>query len=289
MWLREKSIKTLGVTMLDIIRQKLKERHPAYSESSLIENVGLITNSILFVSHLHDAFDKIPNVVLDNILDDEYYNKVVFPCYPIELRNILSSKRIYSQKVIPFFSFKISEKYLNRYPILLILDNEKIDIENGTVSYEFGGLVVFDARVVNIENALIDVKIKKPLDDECLNQINNIITDNGLEMNTTFENSIPGISSYNPKLAQDVTRKQVYDTLEEPMKDVGTPPNPLGLQIGTKVRWRNRGLLLNQYFGEVIKITTQWIFVEWDGKKGKVTTKFPVGNPAVIFKYLAIA
>ena len=272
-----------------VIRKKLIENNPSYSESSLAECTNLIANSVLFVDYLRDAFDRNPEVVLDNIFNDEYYQKVIFPCYPIQLRGVLSSKQITNFKTIAFYSFKIAEKYLNRYPILLVLDCEKIKIKEGTVAKKFGGLVVFDARIVDIEDALIDIKIKKPLDENSLNQISNIISDNGFKMNMTFENTIPGVSSYNPKVAQDVTKKQVYDTLKEPMINTGTPPNPLGLNIGTRVRWRNRGLLLKQYYGEVVKITTRWIFVEWNGEKGKVTTKFPVGNPAIIFKYIAIA
>jgi len=88
------------------------------------------------------------------------------------------------------------------------------------------------------------------------------------------------------KEAQDVTRKYIIDTVvNEEKKEI---ENPLDLHKGDVVRWRNKGMLLKQRYGKVIKITSKWIFIEWDTAEKKNTiTKFPANDLALVFKYLS--
>ena len=260
------------------------------------KKMSSLISTILSFRYLRDFFDNDPKGVLNSLFKQEDINKLVYPCDILELRQILSQRKILAPKNVALFSNRFAKKYLNRYPIFINLKVAKTLDDIGNCLYEFGGIYLFKDNILDISDGTIsDIVIKEPLEKEKKLVISNIIDDTEINFNISFENSLPGVSSYNPKLAestklaQDVTKNYVIK------KYKGIPPNPpignpLDLQVGTKVRWRNRGLLLKQYYGKVINITNKWIFVEWKGREGKdVITKFPFGNPALIWQYLARA
>jgi len=257
--------------------------------------------SCLKFRFLSDIFDEITEKIIENIFEDKDQGKYIYPCDVIELRQILTDRKITSNNNVVLFGSKTAKKYLNRYPIWIYIDAKYV--KDNECAYDFNGMIVsldneLDFDSYPGERCITDLVVKEPLDDGTKYIISNILLDVKLDFEVSFSNSIPGISSINPKLSkdqsiikesQDITKQYVYDQVNMNPKDEDMG-NPLGLEVGDRVRWRNRGLLLKPRYGKVVGIKNNWVFVEWPKDEGKeAITKFPLGNPALVWKYLARA
>lgn len=241
---------------------------------------------ILEYRFIRDLIDETPQEIITDILScNTLSNTYMYPCDIVELRMLLSEKSIYHNN-IALFSPKIFRKYLNRYPLSIYIDIDKIKkCEN-----DFNGMKTYGNKLFLNENdkcSITNIVVKEPISKEQRLIISNLLLEFNVHDNISFENSIPGVSSYNPKLAQDITQHYVYRQVND--LPVNTPSgNPLGLNKGDRVRWRNRGLLLNQYYGRVTEINQKNIIIAWDIPDGKnVITKFPSQDPILIWKYIS--
>ena len=254
------------------------------------EDISKLLKSLLMFRYLDEYFDTDQTAVIKALSTQDFSGKLVFPCDIIELRQILFQRKIFLAPNVVLFSPVFASKFLNRYPILIKLKKSKL--EEGYNLCGLGGVYYFDKPSISLEEGSISgISLMEPMDQESKLIIGSIIDDCDIDFDINLENALPGVSSYNPKLtsqkiAQDVTKNYIKHQVEgTPMeKPIG---NPLDLQVGTKVRWRNRGMLLKQYYGEVVRINNQFVFVNWKTDGKEVMTKFPFGNPALIWKYLA--
>lgn len=266
-----------GNNIEEIFKEELKH----YSKIPYTKDIYIcFMKHILEYKYLRDLIDETPREIISNVFSPTQNKTYFYPCDISELRIILSEKNIYRNN-IALFSSNIAKKYLNRYPILLSVTGME------DPKYNLNGILLYKNKLsLSNNNGIIKhIVIQEPMSEEKRLIISNILLD--FSVDVFFQNAIPGASSYNPKLAQDIT--QTYVKRQVGGLPVNKPGgNPLGLNKGDRVRWRNRGMLLNQYYGRVISITEKHIVIAWDmPNKKNIITKFPSQDPLLIWKYIA--
>jgi len=231
-----------------MIIEKIKEQYLPVIGDILLEN--------------SESFEK----ELSSSYNGKYY---VFPCYTIELRNILSGGIIENNNPTFVFSYPFAVKHLNSMGIFIVfradnilpniklkqchLINEDIDIEN------------------NLQYFIINEPISKDIDE--------IIKSLMPEADIHNSNYIPGLDArliasneqggknlnwYAKKLSQCI-EPSITDRDDVMVMDrqVFLPFKP-----GDRVRLRRRGMLMKQRKGSVANIKNKKMLVEWDdGKK----------------------
>ncbi len=164
---------------------------------------GLLTILSSF-RHLFEDVVHYPNIILTDMKALPSSTKKIYPCDIIDLRKILSEEMIEGDKYIPLFSINFSNKYLKKYPIFLLLDEkDKKAIQHGGVS--------FYETPMDIENILLSVIVNEPVDKEVEERVRRIIADSGISVECISHNSIPGLSSQNPRLSRTA---QVKDNIK---------------------------------------------------------------------------
>lgn len=144
------------------------------------------------------------DIVLKDLQNMHSYNKMIFPCDVIDLRDILNSLSISNSHPIVLFSKKFAEKYLKRFPIFLEIDVKKMyDGKNE------GGLCLYDVPKLDINDSICSIIINEPILTETKKNIEDIINNCCPGLDYWVSNSIPGISSINPKLSSIKKRKMM--------------------------------------------------------------------------------
>ena len=155
---------------------------------------------LLLLSNFRYLFKDLS--INDGVIMEKLYSSLpskhmIFPCDIIDLRKILFNRRIEFNKFVPLFSQVFAGKFLKRYSIFLVIDTSKIDTE----VLKYGGLYVIKEPELDIRNSLVRIIINNSVKDNSFQIVKNIL--NNLKDNTEciISNSIPGISSPDPKLS----------------------------------------------------------------------------------------
>lgn len=138
-----------------------------------------------------------PDIILTDICDMRSYGDIVYPCDVIELRGILRDLSIKDKDPIPFFSLKFAEKYLKRFPIFLVVSEKSLYY----TSRDYTALKLYDLDSVDISDSLKRIIINEPISPETKKSIYDIVKEIGTNVECLVSNSIPGISSINPRLS----------------------------------------------------------------------------------------
>lgn len=147
--------------------------------------------------HLFEDVSYYPNVVLTDLRSLSSSNKKIYPCNIIDLRKILTEEMIDRDKYVPLFSIKFSDKYLRKYPIFLFIDTKNI----GVKKVDYDGATFYKSPL-DIQNVLLSIIVNEPVDNIVADRIRKIIEESEVSTECISSNSIPGLSSMNPKLAK---------------------------------------------------------------------------------------
>jgi len=138
-----------------------------------------------------------PDILIRDIGDMPSYGDMIYPCDVVELRGILKDLSIKDRESIPFFSIKFAEKYLKRFSVFLVVSNKNLcyDCKDCT------GLRIYPIKSMDIGDSLKRVIINDPISPEAKKAIFEMVSEIGQNVECSVSNSIPGISSINPKLS----------------------------------------------------------------------------------------
>tara|TARA_Y100000310_G_scaffold311548_1_gene357909 strand:- start:2500 stop:4929 length:2430 start_codon:yes stop_codon:yes gene_type:complete len=117
--------------------------------------------------------------------------KVVFPCFLIELRDILDDEVVSFPNKIPLFSLRFAERHLSEYPLFLLLNLKAISCS----SKGKGGIVIFDSHELNIKDAILKVLLNMPAARTIIHSTKKVIKDTNFKGELLFHNNIPGVSN----------------------------------------------------------------------------------------------
>ena len=239
--------------------------------------VVLEINSFMIIDKIKEKYlPIIGDVILENSeffekeLSSSYNGKYyIFPCYSIELRNILSEGIIENNNPTFVFSYPFAIKYLNSMGIFLVFRSNDIlpDTKPKQVHSINEDIVLEDNLQYFIMNEPIDkdiYEIIKSLMPEV--DIHNLNYIPGLDARLIASNEQGGrnLNWYAKKLSQciepSITERDDIMVMD---RQVSLPFKP-----GDRVRLRRRGMLMKQRKGSVAKIKNKKMLVEWDdGKK----------------------
>ena len=138
-----------------------------------------------------------PDIVLKDMFAMTSYGDLVYPCDVVDLRNILKGLYIEDKDPISLFSLKFAEKYLKRFPIFLVIDQKRL--YDGCQDLE--GMKLYEGKSLDISESLKRIIINEPMPRETRDGIFDIVKELGRNIECSVSNSIPGISSINPKLS----------------------------------------------------------------------------------------
>ena len=138
-----------------------------------------------------------PDIVLKDMFAMPSYGDLVCPCDVVDLRSILRDLSINDKDPISLFSLKFSEKYLKRFPIFLVISQKSLY----NCCRDLEGMKLYDGKSLDISESLKRVIINEPMPRETRDVIFNIVKELGRNIECSVSNSIPGISSINPKLS----------------------------------------------------------------------------------------
>jgi len=131
------------------------------------------------------------------ILDKEmglypHYGKVVYPCFLLELRDILEGEVLNFPNKIILFSLRFAEKHLYEYPIFLLLDLKAI------ASSFIGdkGIVLFDTNFLNVKDSILKIILNMPKARRILDNTKIVIRDTDFQGELLFHNNVPGVSNF---------------------------------------------------------------------------------------------
>lgn len=138
-----------------------------------------------------------PDLILKDIFAMPSYGDVVYPCDVVELRSILRDFSIEDNDPISLFSLKFAEKYLKRFPIFLVISEKSLYY----TCRDLKGMKLYDGKNIDISKSLKRVIVNEPMSKESREAIFSIVKELGRKIECLVSNSIPGISSINPKLS----------------------------------------------------------------------------------------
>jgi len=137
----------------------------------------------------------------DNIIKDlglyMPLRHMVFPCDIVELRGILEKEEILEPSPISLFSHRFADKHLKNYSVFLVIDVSGIKSE----IYKYGGLCIVLSGKLDISNNLYRIIVNEPSSNNSFNIVKKITKDLNIGAECLVSNSIPGLSSSNPKLS----------------------------------------------------------------------------------------
>lgn len=161
-----------------------------------------IKNMFPFLSKFRYLLDEIylyPNMVVRDIKRLISYGDYIYPCDIIELRSILVDDIIGGgNKCLPLFSLKFAQKYLNKYPIFLVISKDSFN-KNEIKSQEGLGVRLFKSEI-KISEKLKRIQINEPISINEKKSIFKIVNDTQKKLEVVVQNQIPGISPLNSKL-----------------------------------------------------------------------------------------
>jgi len=151
-------------------------------------------------SYVFDCPDKILREIAA-ILPSK---QMVFPCDIIDLRIFLSKERIFFTNPIPIFSLRFAEKYLKEYSVFLMLDAQKIEVDN----YKYGGIQLNLTDSIDISKLLLKIIVNEPVSIGSFDTVKKIVEELDIGVECLVSNSIPGISFPSPKLSITTKKKE---------------------------------------------------------------------------------
>lgn len=236
------------------------------------------------------------NIVVQDILNFKHGRDMIYPCDIIDLRKILEDEIIKETKYIPLFSFSFAEKYLTRYPVFLIINLSSLDSNDYDVEDHCGGLQLSNKNELNIKNSLKKIIINEPSENNIYNKVIEILKDVDYEIECIVSNSIPGISTVNPKLSKNwygktaqtlPIIKDVSINQEGIVKGPGEASFPF--EVGMRIRDRRKGIVFPQEYGIVKEIKDNKMKIEWYSKKEKLDQIYDLDNTTALFSIISEA
>ncbi len=168
--------------------------------------VSKLLGSVLSFRYFSDEVYNEPAPALRDLFASSVSNKVVFPCDPIELRFILGNETIsIGHEVVPLFAWSFANKYLKKYSVFLLIDGSKILVD----SKKYGGVAIFEAPSLGIENALLRVVVNEPTSNGVVNTVRNIVLQTNKNIEFSVSNSVPGTSFSSAKIPLVKTAQNV--------------------------------------------------------------------------------
>jgi len=126
------------------------------------ETAKHIIRALLSVRDTERIMQSSPRHLFQNVFEnDNFYNKISYPCDIIELRGILSANKVTQLSKIIMFSNAAADRVLKDQKARLILNvsPEKLaELNNCEVSV-FGGMAIFDANILDIKNLVSSIVI----------------------------------------------------------------------------------------------------------------------------------
>jgi tRNA nucleotidyltransferase/poly(A) polymerase len=173
-------------------------------------------------------------VVFEN---KDFYNKTVYPCDTIGLRNILANKKISSLSKIIAFSNSCSDRIIKdqKLRIFINLDPEKIAKKNNCQVKIYGGMAIFDTNCLDISDC-IDCIVTEGGGYEHIRIVQGIIaeTKTGCPVYTT--SFIPGVDKY--KFGGSLNEYEINLPSLGIFKEKCRAQTPLeALKIALAIRW----------------------------------------------------
>ncbi|MCD6435559.1 MAG: CCA tRNA nucleotidyltransferase [Clostridiales bacterium] len=183
--------------------------------------------------YLFDDIFHAEDILLEDAMSLESTKDMVYPCDVIDLRDILASETISYKTGVPLFGINFSEKYLKRFPIFIVLN--VLDLEENNLIIETLGAIKICQEEISVKDMIVRIQINKPLPEEVCDTIVSIADDYNYEHCCSVSNSIPGLSSPNPRLAKvaqrtvgvsselelDTKETDIFNFLREVKKEMG--------------------------------------------------------------------
>lgn len=161
-----------------------QRRLPLKDTKSLIQGIASLSGLI-------NDFLASPETVCQDIFESDSPSEFVYlPCFTVELRNILKSKKYFVSPHIIGFSFKAARKVLKHYPVLIAVDPEKLG--------EFTthrGVMIFDVDTVKLDDAIVRVLTSQRADSGGMESIQKIVKEEFPSATVHSFAEVPGNSS----------------------------------------------------------------------------------------------
>lgn len=148
----------------------------------------LVISSLKKFRRTSELLVEHPDVMLHDLSSYPSTNYVVFPCDVVELRRILDREAISGMgKVVPFFSLRFAEKYLNQYSIFVVVDKRLLPTSMG----DHSGIMFYPPEV---PNAIRRVMVNHPVGIGVQNNVREIVKEVAPDVEFVVSNSVPGLS-----------------------------------------------------------------------------------------------
>lgn len=131
-----------------------------------------VLEGLLSVRDTARALNELPKHLFQAVCENRnFYGKAVYPCDVIDLRRVLESQTIFSNRGVVLFSLGAAKRLIQDYPCLLMLkiDPEKI-AQNGECILA-GGVVVCDTSSLEFENEIVGIILQNRAPFETVEKI----------------------------------------------------------------------------------------------------------------------
>lgn len=181
-----------------------------------------------------------PRHLLQSVFESkDFYNKCIYPCDVVQLRGLLSGKKITSLSKIIMFSNSCSEKIIKDQKVRLVLNCEpkQIAAKNKSDVAVFGGMAIFDCNVLDIKDMISSIVVEGG-GYEQVASVNKIVADTGIGCPVYTTSFIPGVDKY--KFASP-TKKFVINLPNLGIRNehVRSTNALQALQDALSIRWQN--------------------------------------------------
>jgi len=128
----------------------------------------------------------------------------VFPCDIVDLRKVLRDGQIKFSPMIPLFSLKFAEKYLRNYSLFLIVDSSRM----GVPLCRCGSLDLLETDKLVLGDNFLRILVNEPAARDSFDVVAQLVKEYGADVECLRTNSVPGLSSPQPKLSSKKKIKQ---------------------------------------------------------------------------------
>jgi len=184
---------------LELIINDIINIYQSNNNNKLDENSAKdILSALLSVRDTENIIHSSPRHLLQSVFESkDFYNKCTYPCDIVQLRGILSDKKIYSLSKIIMFSNSCSEKIIKDHKIRLILnaDPKKIASNNNCELSVFGGMAIFNCNILDIKDCINCIVVEGGSYEQVA-IVNKIVSDINVGCPVYTTSFIPGIDKY---------------------------------------------------------------------------------------------
>ncbi|MFW6174108.1 MAG: hypothetical protein ACOC5T_10235, partial [Elusimicrobiota bacterium] len=146
--------------------------------------------SMLPLGNLSYELDKYPDKVINDIKKYPIQSDIIYyPCYIIELRNILNTQSLFSNHDVSLFSLGFIQRYCSDFPLWIGIDCSSMLLSN------FGGVALISENPLSLRGIIKKVYVNNYLTSKQVNTVNNIIDGSANVLDIDMMESVNGLKT----------------------------------------------------------------------------------------------